>query len=88
MVGLGNRARRDHPLPFGGEDPEGDELAGIDLLLDLDDLQVDGDLVGVSVTVQVAPENNGLLRHPRDRGLDKGWEILGSARRSREKQKQ
>jgi hypothetical protein len=60
---------RDHPLPFGGEDPEGDKLAGVDFLLDLDDLQVDRDLVGVAITVEISAKDDRCLGGTRDTGF-------------------
>ena len=60
--------RRDHSLPFRGKDPKGDDLARIDLLPDLDDLQVDSDLVGVPVPIEVPTQDHGRRRGPRD-----GW---------------
>ena len=49
------------------EHPEGDELAGIDLLLDLHDFEMEMDLVGIAVAVEIAAEHHGAFVGAGDR---------------------
>ena len=66
--------RRAHARPLWSEDPEGLELAWVDLLLDLDHLKVDLDLVGIPVAVEVATERHRPRRRARDgRLIPRPW---------------
>ncbi len=55
--------RRDHPAGLRREHPEGDELAGVDLLLRLGDLKDDLDLVRVAVAIDIAAQRDRFGRH-------------------------
>ena len=48
--------RRTHGAAERREHPEGHELAGIDLLLDLDHFEMEVDFVRVAIAVEIAPE--------------------------------
>jgi hypothetical protein len=67
--GTRDPSRGTHAGTLRGEDPERLELARVDFLLDLVDLEVDVDLVWISVAIEVAPEGDGALRRTRDRRL-------------------
>src|SRR5581483_12434254 len=61
--------RRAHARPFRREYPERLELPRIHLFLDFIDLEVDLDLVGITVSVEVAPQHDGAIGSAGDRGL-------------------
>ncbi len=59
--------RRAHRAAERREHPEGDVLARIDFFLDFDDLEVDVDLVGVAVAVEIVAELDRVGVGARDR---------------------
>ena len=72
--GTRHAGNRSHAPALGGEDPEFHELAGINLLGDLDHLQADGNFIRVAVAVEVAAQGDGGWGCPRDRRI---LEMLG-----------